>query len=102
MKLSEWQQSAELTKWAREMFSTATGRAFLKMLEDSHIRHSQVPHVGNESIDSRELGKIYGYDLAMNNINASMEPGQQPVEMVATFGAEDLVASEKKLRRKLK
>lgn len=74
MRLKDWKESKSLVKWWRAVLATPEGKAFLEMLEESHVRHEQRPYM-KEGV---ELGQIQGYDICINNIKAAADSGDQP------------------------
>lgn len=87
MTIEKWRHAEHLVSWAQKVFATKEGAEFMAMLHESHIRHSQLADMGNPAQNTGVLGKIYGYDLAMNNIEAArlLELPKKP--LVETFGA---------------
>lgn len=81
MTLSAWQQDKNMAAWSKKIFGSAEGQEFLRMLEESHLRHFH-GHVADPAL---ELGKIQGYDICINNIVASCSYQKEPKELVATF-----------------
>lgn len=69
MTIDQWRQNRALTKWWDQVLSTPQGREFLTMMEESHLRHIQNVHVDN----GVQLGRIYGYDICLNNVRAAAE-----------------------------
>lgn len=69
-----------------KLVQTAEGQELIAMLEQEHVKNYHIGFVANESTASQKLGRIEGYDIAINNILAAavlLEKKDQLVE--ATF-----------------
>lgn len=86
MTLNEWKLNKDLSAWAAKVFMSEHGQAFLRMLNDSHPRHSQIPSSVSDSSKSTELGRVYGYDMAINNIESSCYFNTPAPELTESFG----------------
>lgn len=87
MNIEHWRHAEHLVIWAQKTFATKEGAEFLAMLEQSHVRHSQLADLGNGATNTGALGKIYGYDMALNNIEAASQLEVPKKPLVETFGA---------------
>lgn len=74
MTLDQWKANKDLCKWAATTFSSQEGQLFLQMLEQIHVKNFQPADPRPEM----ELGKIYGYDVALNNIASASEYVKPP------------------------
>lgn len=95
MTLTEWQSNQLLTKWAATVFDSNEGRELLSMLNDSHVKNSQVSLALPADTKSSELGKIYGYDVALNNIEAAKKFIPPRPKLEESFGA---IRAQQKVR----
>jgi len=86
MTLDEWRSNPKLASWAGQVFNSASGRQFLQMLKDCHPCYNQLPMNGDDSVKATELGRIYGYSLALNNIEAAVKFDQPAPIIQETFG----------------
>jgi len=96
MKLQKWQSNEQMTRWAASTFNTKEGREFLAMLEESHIRHAVRTDLGNPTQNLTDLGRIYGYDQAVNNIVAAAQYIKPIAPLVENWGVESPATPQKK------
>jgi len=87
MTLSEWQSNPKLAAWSAETFGSPTGRLWIEMMTECHPKNMQLPHTVSDSVKSTELGRIYGYDQCINNIEASKIVKAPQPKLAETFGA---------------
>lgn len=87
MQLDKWKQNKSLVRWWASVLATDEGKAFMEMMEHSHIRH-----VHGRGLDAGvELGQIQGYDIAMNNLEcAGIEPNKPADLPEPTYEAPEL------------
>lgn len=81
MKLEEWRSNKGLTGWLKEQLESPNGQELLRTLEESHIRHYVVP-----GMDAAEaLGRIRGFDIAINNLVAAASYQKPQKAVPATY-----------------
>jgi hypothetical protein len=93
MNLAQWKQNEQMVAWTVKTFSSAQGREFLKMLEDSHPRLSVIPFEAHDTACTRKLGMNDGYQTALNNIAEALKLRTAVTEPEPTFGAEEILKS---------
>lgn len=87
MTLDQWRQNKGLVKWLAKTLSGPEGQELLKMLDEIHVRHIQDPDPAGAQI---QLGRIFGYDLVINNLVHACQLGDKPKELgQATFPSEE-------------
>lgn len=83
MTLDKWKAQKGLTSWLAEILLSDNGQELLRMLEEVHIRHFHEPTMEA----GRALGRIQGYDIAINNIVAASEYVKPQKEVQPTYEA---------------
>lgn len=71
MRLIDWRTNKNLVGWMAKLIKTAEWQELVAMLEEEHVKNYGSGLVTNESTASQKLGRIEGYDMAMNNLIAS-------------------------------
>ena len=93
MTLKQWQSNQELVAWARHLFNQGNWSLLLQLLNEIHPKNSQLPPVASDSVKSTELGKIYGYDVCLNNLNLLAHEQKTLTPVEPDFGAEEMMAN---------
>ena len=77
MNLSEFRKNLDLVEQARAWLKEPIGVMMLQMLKDEHAHNYHLPFRNAEQ-STQELGRIYGYDNCMANIEMATIPWTQP------------------------
>lgn len=94
MTIKQWQGNAELVTWAKHLFNQGNWTLLLQVMEEMHPRHSQLPPVASDSVKSTELGRIYGYDIALNNLTVLTQAEQIRIPVEPDFGSDEIMARQ--------
>lgn len=88
MKLIEWQKNKALVGWWREIIDSENGQLLQAVMDDGHTRHTQVLEPDAAAV---HLGRIYGYDQAINNLFVGAATLQEELQTLGqpTFSSQD-------------
>lgn len=89
MNLTEFRASPKLVEEARAfLYDNVIGRTILEVLRESHVHHYHVKPVSPEH-SGYELGRVHGYDIALNNLMAMATQASPIPESVDTTWSTD-------------
>lgn len=93
MNLLEWRKSSERLSMAMDMLNQPTMREMVEVMESEHpAKQQQVLADGFAA--TRAIGKIEGFQLAMDMLRSFAKPIAKPQEDVQTSWGVDLPSSD--------
>lgn len=89
LRLAEWRRNPALCSEAAKLINSPIFQTMLEIMAIEHPKNWQMLDVGNRQEDlTLRLGRIYGYDMALNNLEQFTIPERTRVKAEAAFLSE--------------
>lgn len=88
-RMADWRASPELVKYAQQRFAEPQFQLLLAVMDNEHVRNLTHTLPVPAQSDSKQLGKIEGWDLFRNTLASAEDYHAQPKPLEPTYAAEN-------------
>lgn len=88
-RMADWRSNPELVKYAQQRFAEPHFQLLLAVMDNEHVRNMTYTVPVPEHSDSKQLGKIEGWDLFRNTLASAEAPFVRPEAIRATYAKEN-------------